>query len=267
MVVGQPLFNENKMNGYMIRLINIVLFSFVFSIHLEANIPQKLNIIFIGNSITEATYLKCGPTCFTVEYLQMLDYKVKFANCGVSGSTTVDFLPGLGRCYSKVVAAADTLYETGCQLIFSIMLGTNDSAMRGPIGAPVAPSDYKRNLQTIIDDLKAKYPLSKIILNRPVWYSPNTHNSAPYLQEGFDRLRLYTPQLQALVKENSGYVYRGDWDGYDFFKKNHLDYHNPQHGNSGIFYLHPNAEGAKKLGEFWAKQIDRNVRKWSKNKR
>lgn len=34
-----------------------------------------------------------------------------------------------------------------------------------------------------------------------------------------------------------------------------MKYFTPEKGNAGIFYLHPNKEGAKILGRFWAEAI------------
>ena len=79
------------------------------------------------------------------------------------------------------------------------MLGTNDSAITGPNGAPASPGKYHENMKTIIDKLLALYPKCKVVLHRPVWYSPNTYNGAKYLEEGLNRLQSYYPELQALV--------------------------------------------------------------------
>ena len=60
-------------------------------------------------------------------YLDSLGYDVKYANCGMSGYTTYNFLPP-GRAFQKVVSAADSIYKKGEMLVFSMKLGTNDSA-------------------------------------------------------------------------------------------------------------------------------------------
>lgn len=142
---------------------------------------------------------------------------------GVSGSTTFDFLPQTDLLFPKVVRVADQFKdETWATLVFSIMLGTNDSAITGPNGAPASPAKYYENMKTIIDKLLALYPECKIVLHRPVWYSPNTYNGAKYLEEGLNRLQSYYPELQALVLDYSkhfpGQVFMGDTDGFDYFK-------------------------------------------------
>ncbi len=244
--------------GKMRWLISIGLL--FLSINLQAGKPvTKWSVIFIGNSITQGVILEnpaseAPPVC-AVRYLEQYGYTVAYANCGFSGSTTVDFLPGNGQYFRTITNAADTLCEKGTPLIFSIMLGTNDSAIQGPNGSPVSPDQYRKNLEQIIDSLHARYPGSRFILHQPIWYSPNTHNSSSYLEEGLKRLQSYTPQLDALVKSHPAYISKGDRDAFDFFRKRSKEYLIPENGQAGIFYLHPNAAGAEKLGEYWAKNL------------
>ncbi|WP_343667938.1 GDSL-type esterase/lipase family protein [Chitinophaga sp.] len=223
----------------------------------------QYSIVFIGNSITHGATLsspalECPPVQ-TVKLLQAKGHTVKFANCGYSGSTTVDFLPASRNLFPKVLQAADTLYDPNVWLIFSISLGTNDSAIEGPTGAPVSPGDYSRNLQVIIDSLHNRYPHSIFVLHRPIWYSPNTYNRSKYLAAGLSRLQTYTPQLDKLVKENPDYIFKGDRNAYDFFRKDPDKYFTAEKGNAGIFFLHPNALGAEKLGGFWANNLANTI--------
>lgn len=219
----------------------------------------KLDIVFIGNSITEGTYLQSPPPTHTAMYLDSLGYDVQYSNCGISGFTTVNFQPG-GKAFEKIIIAADSLYKGDEQLIFSIKLGTNDSACKGTAGAPVSAAQYEKNMQNIIDALHAKYPKCKIVLHNPLWYSPNTHNSAVYLQEGLDRLQTYRPVIKDLARKNKGIVAVGDKAGFDVFRKDYKKLFKAQDGNSGVFYLHPNAIGAKLLGELWAKSIQKIIK-------
>ena len=225
-------------------------------------IIRKVNIVYVGNSITAATYLETTPPKAAAEYLMDEGYRVKYSNCGISGYTTVNFLPP-GGTFNIVARAGEVFYkEKDALLVFSIKLGTNDSAIEGTTGAPVSPDNYKKNLKTIADSLYRRFPGCKIVLNRPTWYSPNTYNSAKYLQEGLDRLQSYFPQIEALANENPGYIYEGDKDAYAFFEANYLQYFNAQAGNAGTFYLHPNQAGANKLGEFWAKALKKLLIGW-----
>ena len=245
------------------RRINLIcLLLVIISGTLQAKSPVlKFNVVFIGNSITHGSGLKnpiteSAPTQ-AVNYLNTHGCSVQFANCGVGGSTTVDFLPSTNKLFPRVELAADSLYRKGVPLVFSVKLGTNDSAIKGPNGAPVLPEKYKENVQTIIDALQQRYPQAYIVLNCPIWYSPNTHNHSTYMEEGLARLQTYRPQLETLAKENAPHVLMGDKKAFAFFKKNYLLYLNPEQGASGTFYLHPNVSGAQKLGEFWAKVLIR----------
>ena len=227
---------------------------------------KYLNIVFIGNSITQGALLDDpahdAPPAKAALYLakQPGMASVKYSNQGVSGCTTTDYLPQTETLFPKAVSAADQFKgETWATLIFSVMLGTNDSAIVGPNGSPASPAKYYENMKAIIDKLLALYPDCKIVLQRPLWYSPNTHNAAKYLEEGLNRLQSYYPELQSLVLDYSrrfpGQVFMGDTDGFDYFKANYETDLRPEDGNSGIFYLHPNKKGAAVLGELWGKAI------------
>jgi len=252
------------------KLINRTICSFFFLLPafagLQAGNPvSKFNIVFIGNSITYGAGLQNpstqAPPAIVAKYLNDHQCRVNYANCGVSGSTTVDFLPVSHNLYPRVVKAADTLYHKGVPLFFSITIGTNDSAIKGPNGAPVSPDNYRNNLLTIIDSLIRRYPQSHIVVHQPIWYSPNTHNGALYLAEGLARLQSYTPEIIALAGLRPNRVFVGDRKAFNFFKQNHLQYLTPEKGNSGTFYLHPNVLGATKLGEFWAIALKKDAQR------
>ena len=155
----------------------------------------SINVVFIGDSITHGTTLKGEtPPNYTDSALERSGRfkKVQVANQGISGYTTVDFLPATHKVLSKGLAATDDAFYTDKQalLVFSIMLGTNDSAIKGPTGSPVSPKDYHANLKTIADSLLAAYPNCKIVIHHPIWYSDSTHNrGAAYMQEGQARAK------------------------------------------------------------------------------
>lgn len=228
---------------------------------------KDLNIVFIGDSITHGARLKDpttqAPPVFATAYLQNKNSfgNVKFSNQGVSGFTTVDFLPATNKAWPKVVAAANTFYvDKSAMLVFSIMLGTNDSAISGPNGAPVSPVGYRENLKTIADSLFARYPDCSIIINHPIWYSTNTANGhSTYMQEGLTRLQTYFTQIDTLIKtykiSHPKHVFLGDTKAFKYFKRNYLTDLGEEKGPHGAFYLHPNENGAIKLGDYWGKAI------------
>jgi len=230
----------------------------------------NINIVFIGNSITQGVQMSDpatdAPPATAIAWLrkQVNLGTVEFSNQGHSGYTTLDFLPGTNT-FAQVEQAAATFTDKEALLIFSMKLGTNDSAIQGPHGAPVSPVDYIQNVKTITDKLLTDFPKAIVIYQHPIWYSPNTHNGAKYLQEGLSRLQSYVPKLDSLVAAygitNPHHVFVGDKKAFNYFKKHHLTHLIPEKGNQGTFYLHPNKQGALVLGEFWGKAIEKVVKR------
>jgi lysophospholipase L1-like esterase len=222
-----------------------------------------VNIVFIGDSITQGVGVpdagtQAAPVIAAQELQKQLGdaYTVYFSNQGHAGHTTVDFLPGGGDFTQAEGAARDLQARHRGQLVFSVMLGTNDSANSGPNGSPVSAVTYAQNLEKMIDKLLTEFPNSKFFLNHPTWYSPNTHNGSDYHgPAAADRLRSYFPALDSVVEHydlsNPNQVYTGDTQAYGYFE-NHRAELNGEGGQEGVFYLHPNARGAESLGRFWA---------------
>ncbi len=237
----------------------------------QTSAKQNLNIVFIGNSITHGAGLKdfktMAPPNFACQFLsrQAQIGEVNFSNQGVSGFTTVDFLPSAQTVFNKVEAAARSFNDKNAQLIFSIILGTNDSAISGPHGAPVSPENYRQNLKAIADQLLKDFPECRIIFHHPIWYSENTYNRSKYLAEGLKRLQSYFTQIRLLVKSyaktNPKQVFLGDKKGFAYFKKHHEELMQHENGQQGIFYLHPNEKGAVTLGTFWGKSVLKALKK------
>ena len=144
-------------------------------------------------------------------------------------------------------------------MLFSIMLGTNDSAMEGPLGAPLSKEHYYENLRIIIDQLLKDYPESIVVINRQTWYSPNTYNGARYLQDGLNRLQSYYLEIKRLAKwyrkNKAGKVCLGDTKAFHYFESTYLTSFQPEEGHQGTFYLHPNEAGAAALAGFWSAAI------------
>lgn len=228
---------------------------------------HRLNIVFVGNSITQGALLENpvqeAPPMKTAIWLdcQPEVEEVNISNQGVSGKTTVDFLPASKTYYPKVKEAMEALQKEhpNARQLFSIMLGTNDSANTRTNGAPVSAPQYYTNMQAIIDDLMASFPQALFVLHYPIWYSPNTYNGAQYLASGLKRLKSYYPVLQELAthyaKKHPGKVFVGDTEAADYFEAHHLTELRPEEGFAGTFYLHPNKKGAESLATFWGKAI------------
>ncbi len=226
---------------------------------------KNLNIVYIGDSITQGVQLgdpgtEAPPATATAWLRKQKGIgKLEFSNQGVSGFTTVDFLPSTNSVFPRVDKAASSLNSKNATLVFFIMLGTNDSAITGPNGSPVSPEKYHDNLKIIIDSLLQHFPESKFIIQKPIWYSPNTYNGSMYLQEGLSRLQSYFPQINRLVSEykktNPGHVFATDTKAFDYFSEHYLTDLIPEQGHEGIFYLHPNSKGDIILGQFWGQAI------------
>jgi lysophospholipase L1-like esterase len=244
----------------------LIIFSLIESYDQPFEKKWNLDIVYIGNSITQGAQLgnpdEEAPPAAASEYLRHQSgvENVQFVNQGRSGYTTVDYLPSDSGALSEVIASAHQLHkDTNWLLLFTISLGTNDSAEKGPNGSPVDPADYQKNLKSIADKLLSEFPQCKIVLLQPIWYSPNTYNSAKYLSEGLARLQNYFPELQDLVAKysqtNPGHVFLGDLKGFAYFRNNYLTDLIPESGNAGTFYLHPNKKGANVLGRLWGEAI------------
>lgn len=52
----------------------------------------------------------------------------------------------------------------------------------------------------------------------------------------------------------------GDTLAFDYFKQNYQTALIPENGNAGTFYLHPNREGAIRLGEYWGAAIYQTIK-------
>lgn len=245
-------------------LSTLLLMLLVFANDIMAQNPQGVNVVFIGNSITYGACLSdrensAPPAVVKRELEQKGVGEVNVSNLGRSGSTTVDWLPSTGTLFNKVVDVADKYAQDNRPLIFSVSLGTNDSAIEGPNGSPLTAEMYGKNLYTIVDTLMKRYPKSSVIVNYPIWYSSNTYNSARYLVEGQKRLFGYNAEIADLVwKKNRakdrGRIYEGNKAVWELFK-NHEEWYVRENGQAGVFLLHPNERGAKELGKIWAESI------------
>jgi len=223
------------------------------------------DIVFVGDSITYGATLSNPSTqASSVQCMNSLGQRfnvgVRMSNQGQSGTTTLDWSP-LSSNFKNAVAAAGAL-ETNQpgQLIFSIMLGVNDSAQSGPNGSPVSPANFLANLTSIANGFLVKYTNAYVFVHYPTWYSTNTENSSVYLSAGLARLQTYFPKIDQLISNfaasNPGHVFAGDKGlAFNTFSNGFLADMTPESGALGTFYLHPNTNGAVVLGKIWADAI------------
>lgn len=232
---------------------------------------QDVHVVFIGNSITQGALLQNpkseAPPARACHYLALRlgTDSVAMSNCGVSGMTTLNFVPAAGELFRRVCdAAAGPALRKKTRLVFSISLGTNDSAETTTFGAPVHPVQYYANMKVIIDELLARYPRSKVVIQYPLWYSPTCYNNARYLLSGQKRLESYYPMIEKLAAHYAeacpGRVLTGSTEVWNVFRDHCQEYLTPESGNAGTFYLHPNRRGADVLGKYWADALLKAVR-------
>lgn len=115
----------------------------------EVSVPTtKKAIVFFGNSLTAAYHLspEQGFSALIQQKIDSLDLQYTCVNAGLSGETTAD---GVNRIDWVLQQPMD---------IFVLELGAND-ALRG---LPIAES--VKNLQTILDKVKAARPNCKIVV-------------------------------------------------------------------------------------------------------
>jgi acyl-CoA thioesterase I len=112
----------------------------------------KKNILFFGNSLTAGYGLDDASTAgfvgLTQQKIDALNLPFRCVNAGLSGETTAG---GNSR--------VDWVLDQQPIDIFILELGGND-VLRG-----LKAADSERNLQGILDKVKAKYPSVKIILS------------------------------------------------------------------------------------------------------
>jgi lysophospholipase L1-like esterase len=226
----------------------------------------NLDIVYIGNSITQGSQQaeQAGetPPAYSTKHIRTLKgvESAVYLNRGKSGYTTVNFLPAANGELTKVIEATVSFHTDKTRLlVFSISLGTNDSAEEGPKGSPLWPEEYHTNIKAITDKLLEEFPGCRVVYQQPIWYSETTYNRAKYLKAGLERLQTYFPELKSLAEEYSrtkpGQVFMGDTRAFDYFKENYLTDLIPESGNAGTFYLHPNKKGSEALGRFWGEGI------------
>ena len=115
----------------------------------KAPSAKKKTIVFFGNSLTAGFGLDDPSQAFSgliQKRIDSLDLAYKVINAGVSGETT-----------SGGNSRIDWLLRQPLD-VFVLELGGND----GLRGIPV--SETKKNLQAILDKVKAKYPDAKLVL-------------------------------------------------------------------------------------------------------
>ena len=246
-----------------------------FILHLSFCFAQQsANIVFIGNSITYgALHENPAQTAPPVQCARWLSQReeidtVYFRNCGRSGKTTYHFLPNA----ADVVPAGDKTYfgdvvsktrelvkaHPTLPLVFSIMLGTNDTVERTK-NRHTEPEAYVSNLTTIIDSLLTLWPDAHVVLNKPIWYYPDYHTKGGSIasKKSLKLITTYADAFPQVVSQTkAGHVHIGDAEAYGYFEQHYrTDIIEEKDARGKSYWLHPNEQGAKVLGEYWGKAL------------
>ena len=252
----------------------LICLSFVF-FHLSFSFAQQsINIVFIGNSITYGALHQqrelTAPPAQCARWLSQQEGidTVYFKNCGRSGRTTYHFLPrvedvipaGDKTYFGDVVAKTRELVTAHptLPLVFSIMLGTNDTVERTK-NNHTTPDDYARNLTAIIDSLLQLWPDAHVVLNKPTWYYPDYHTKGGSIatKKSLKLIDTYYNMFPRVVASSKpGHVHIGDADAYAYFKHHYkTDVFEEKDARGRSYWLHPNEQGAARLAEFWGKAV------------
>ena len=252
----------------------LIALSFIIC-HLSFCLAERsANVVFIGNSITYgALHQQRELTTPPAQCARWLSRQpgldtVYFANCGRSGKTTYHFLPN----QADVVPAGDKTYfadvvaqtrrlvavHPALPLVFSIMLGTNDTVER-PKNKHTTPDDYASNLTTLIDSLLKLWPEAHVVLHKPIWYTPDyvTKGGSVASKNSLKLLDSYYRMFPQVVSNcKPGHVHIGDSDAYAYFEQHwQTDINEEKDSRGRSYWLHPNEQGAARLAEFWGKVL------------
>ena len=235
---------------------------------------QSANVVFIGNSITYGALHEqrelTAPPAQCARWLSQQDGidTVYFKNCGRSGRTTYHFLPraedvvpaGDKTYFADVVAKTRELQKAhpGLPLLFSIMLGTNDTVER-PKNSHTTPDDYARNLIAIIDSLLTLWPDAHVVLNKPIWYTPDYHTKGGSIasKKSLALLADYAAMFPQVAKScRPGHVHVGDTEAYVYFEQHwKTDVVEEKDARGKSYWLHPNEQGAARLAQYWGRAL------------
>ena len=146
---------------------------------------KTYNIVFIGDSITHGAgtaqpATQAAPVvCGKLLEKQIPGSSVFVCNQGHVGYTSGGIAKGMAGIEKAVAPFAAA--HSG-QLVFSIMLGTNDSANSGPGGAPASAPDYRKNMKAIVDKILAAHPGAKILSSTPSGTPPTPTTPEPIMK-------------------------------------------------------------------------------------
>ena len=222
--------------------------------------PQNANIVFIGDSITSGYLMKFperdAPPVRAAAWLntQFGITNVLFRNCGKPGYRTDQFLPGHpNSAWNEVKRAGESVQKIPGKLVFSVMLGANDSAGYNDT-AIHPPERFRADMRDLVEALCVSFPDSVIVIHHPMGYT-KAPGTCP------ENLARYKGEIDSLVAEMSkpypGRVFLGDVKAWAFFDDNRETHWFKEKRGSVPYYIHPNERGAQAIGQLWGEAIAR----------
>ena len=224
--------------------------------------PQNANIVFIGDSITSGYLMKFperdAPPVRAAAWLNTQSgiTNVFFRNCGKPGYRTDQFLPGRpNSAWNEVKRAGEFFQKIPGKLIFSVMLGANDSA--GCNDTAIHPPErFHADMKDLVEALCVSFPDSVIVIHHPTGYTkaPGTYP---------ENLARYKGEIDSLVAEMGkpypGRVFLGDVKAWAFFEENRATHWIRETRSGAPYYIHPNEQGAQVIGRLWGEAIARAI--------
>ena len=156
---------------------------------------------WIGDSITYGYATSTNgwnksPTAYTEAFLNT-DATISAAcTMPISGSASNYGIPGI----TSAGMVANIPFLIGKSRLIGatfvgIMLGTNDS--KNSVATPAA--QYQSNIQAIVAALKSVRPDMRIVLNKPIWFKPDTGYGSDFSTASLSRLSQYNSMLDQLA--------------------------------------------------------------------
>ena len=165
--------------------------------------PRQIYVVpfWIGDSITfgyatTANWFTKSPASYAHAYLNSnITFTARYFMpslgitnvLGVNGRTSTQAVNSLAGIIGQARITGATFAN--------IMLGTNDSKD----SVATSPDQYKSNIQTIVTALKAQRPDISVVLNKPLWFRPDTGFGIDFSTASLGRISQYQWALEQLA--------------------------------------------------------------------
>ena len=156
--------------------------SITFGYATSANWYTKSPAAYAHTFLTSNSTLTANYSIFPTGYNNVM---------GVNGRTSTDAVAGL----PKIIGQARITGAT----FANIMLGTNDSKN----SVSTSPAQYKSNISALVSALKEQNPDIRIVLNKPLWFQPDTGYGSDFSTASLGRIAQYHSMLDQMADGKS----------------------------------------------------------------